>query len=714
MPPELPGTGPGISRPAWRGALLVFGIALVIRILFWWEWTNAGLLNLPVVDALTYDQSARGLLDGSWPGPQPFWQAPLYPTFLAAVYQVFGWDWSAARLVQAVLGALTCAATFLLAHGRLSERWALLAGLTCAAYGPLLYFEGQLLRSTLATLLLVLLALLFQYSWERSKPVPWLWGLLGFGLGWSALCRENALVLGPIAILALLLRRSWNSSVRRLMATGLFVIGCGLVIAPVTVHNGRHDPSPLLISSSGGLNFFIGNNAGAARTENIRPGQEWDELVARPRREAGAQQPSERSAFFYAQAWRWIQKAPLDFLRNLGRKTVAAASSHELKRNQDLYEARESSNVLRILLWRAGPFGFPFGILGPLAVIGILGTLGLLGRAWRHPSLTPLAGLVLVYGAGIVLFLPAARYRLPLVPFLIILAMWAAQGLWTHLWAHRREPHEASARTLRWRPLLALVGGIVLCNGGWARAVDNPSEQRYLRGTALVELERLTEAREQFEAAVELDPSDAESWTNLAALRGAAGDAPGALAASRRAVEADPGQARGQWNLGLAEQAAGQPQRARDAWRAAVALDPDLYPARVALTRSLASADSLPAARRVLDGAASVPPGESVAHFLLQGSLAARLGEWAQAAGAFREATHLAPENGDAWNNLGVALGRSGDTPRAVETLREGLRHAPGHPRLRANLAQWEQQLRIEAALPSETGNGSTAPSGHP
>ena len=44
--------------------------------------------------------------------------------------------------------------------------------------------------------------------------------------------------------------------------------------------------------------------------------------------------------------------------------------SRELPRNIDAYVLRDSSAPLRVLLWKAGVFGFPFGMLLVLAAGG--------------------------------------------------------------------------------------------------------------------------------------------------------------------------------------------------------------------------------------------------------------------------------------------------------------------------------------------------------
>src|SRR5260370_26026269 len=73
------------------------------------------------MDAQRYDQLARDILDHGWRPREAFYQAPLYPYLLAAVYAMSGRSLTAMRLAQALVGALTAAFTGL-AGGRLWER----------------------------------------------------------------------------------------------------------------------------------------------------------------------------------------------------------------------------------------------------------------------------------------------------------------------------------------------------------------------------------------------------------------------------------------------------------------------------------------------------------------------------------------------------------------------------------------------------------------
>jgi Flp pilus assembly protein TadD len=696
-----------------RLPLLLFALALIPRLLFWIEWNHAGLLALPVVDAHTFDQEARGLLDGSWPGAEPFWQAPLYSLFLGGVYRVAGVSWPVARLANALLGAGTCVLAWALARRWLSSRWARVVFGVCALYGPLIYFEGQLLRETLATFLLTLSLLALFRARDSGRALPW--GLAGLLLGIASICRENALILLPLVL-------AWELLARRRPAAApapqgwrvragnpaAFLLGCVLAIAPITIHNGIQGRAFIPISTSGGINFYLGNNANSEQTIAIRPGRFWEELVARPRREAGALTAEARSAFFFRESLRWIGAHPLAFGKNLIRKAAGLFSAHEIKRNQDIYEARQGSLLLRLLLWRAGPFGFPFGLLGPLAFLGLF----LAMRALRF-----LAAVGVTYAFGIVLFFPNARYRLPLIPILVLFAVFALASL-ARLLAERRA---GAARALL-VPLLVLHGSFLLVFGGWVRAHDDPADQAFLRGNALAQMGRVGEAIPELQratrinprhgeafttlaalygrsgrrdealaaarAAIAIDSTDAQAWVNVATLLLDAGDPKGAEPILRRALAQAPDLPTGWLNLGCVQAALGDGGGAEESFRRALTLDPGQTDAYRNLSQQLAKRGRLDEARAVLRRGTERLPQEG-ALWLALGTLEGRAGRWDDAVRALQQAVRRLPGDADAWNNLGVVLAQSGRTGPATDAFRRALALDPNHPQAAGNLRRY-------------------------
>jgi hypothetical protein len=70
-----------------RLAWIWIGIgALALRVIFLSELRGEALVAVPIGDGWQYDVWARRIAGGEWLGTQAFYQTPLYPYLLAAIY----------------------------------------------------------------------------------------------------------------------------------------------------------------------------------------------------------------------------------------------------------------------------------------------------------------------------------------------------------------------------------------------------------------------------------------------------------------------------------------------------------------------------------------------------------------------------------------------------------------------------------------------------
>lgn len=661
----------------------LFLLALVPRLAFWFEWNHAFPLNLPVVDAATFDAEARGWSAGTWPGPAPYWQAPLYSHVLGLLYQVFGWSWPVARLLNALLGAGTCVMTYALARRRLSEGAARLAFGIVALYGPLLYFEGQLLRETLSTFLLLGAVVLQDSRLELDDArslsswrdrVSWLAAGLLYGLAVDA--RENALVILPIALVTAFVAPRTHPVSRRRTSAALLAAGFLLAVLPITWHNLRTSQAFVPISTSGGINFYLANNPRAEETLAIRPGRDWNALTARPWREAGLVEPAAQSSFFAREAMRWMTADPVGFLRGLAWKAARLFSAQEVKRNQDLYESRRGSRLLAALFWRLGPFGFPFGVVGPLAVAGFV----LLARRhglWARRNW--LLWITIAYAAGIILFFPSARHRIPLVPLLAVAAAAAVSAL-----------RNRTERTLTGSIALATL---LLSLAAGERTKDRPAEQAFLRGTALASWQRNSEAERELLRAVEFEPTHAEAWADLAVLAGSSGRLDVAHERVGRALRSDSTFAEAWSDLGSIEMAEGDTLRAIAAFEHALRLERDQVDACLGLARLQAARGSFEVALDRLEPALTAYPRRADLWLLRAGYLT-QAGRRTEAVDAYRRHLALAPRSVEAWNNLGILLAVLGQRASAEQAFLRAIQLEPSHAAARANLERLRKGAR--------------------
>ena len=74
------------------GPWMVFAVALAVRLLHVWQMQGTPFFATLMGDSRGYDRWAAEIAGGDWLGREVFYQAPLYPYFLGALYSLFGRD----------------------------------------------------------------------------------------------------------------------------------------------------------------------------------------------------------------------------------------------------------------------------------------------------------------------------------------------------------------------------------------------------------------------------------------------------------------------------------------------------------------------------------------------------------------------------------------------------------------------------------------------
>lgn len=477
-----------LASPAGVMAL-TFAAALVVRIVYLATFRASPYFSVPIVDAEWHDAWAWGWAQGTWSmNGEAFFRAPLYPFWLSLVYRVFGHDLLAARVVQAVLGAGTAAATAGCGWrigGRAAALW---AGAIASLYGPFVFFDGELL---IENLLLVLSAWSLYFVLANSSA--WRMGLAFFLLGLAIIARPTPLVLIPLFCVF-----AWSGmpkTLRRRRAALAGFLALSLLPAVlVTALNARAEGTFVFVASQGGVNLYAGNNPHATgktlTVEELKGAKgSWADFVRTSRqtaeRASGRRLSSgEESSYWSRKAWTWIRASPVEALKLTVKKGFYLANSYELPNERDLYFQRPFP--LNGLLWTAGWFSFPWGIVFPLGVSGV--ALALRRPGAKRGALL-LGGWALVYALAVILFFVCARFRVGLVPPVIVLCAYAL----------------SNARALvKPVPLVVGVAALLLANNGLfdARSRD-VTQERARRGVVLIAAGRVGEGREMLRAVID-------------------------------------------------------------------------------------------------------------------------------------------------------------------------------------------------------------------
>ncbi len=428
-------------------ALLILGVGLSIRLIYLYDSADNPTFRAPIVDARSYDRLARQLAPRLFsPGDDLaglsnasrlgfYWQPIFYPYALAFIYRIGGnlaEPVVLAKVVQALLGGMTCALTFWLARTAFDRRVGLVAGLLTALCGPLIFYETDLVAAGWAAFWAVLLCLLLL---KTGRDGSWLAALiLGPCAGLAVLTRPTFLpfLLGAAIWLAWHWVRARRTPLWIAARLAPAAAGFAALVLPVAARAKAFDLVDrfTFLPISGGLNFYIGNNENICETLNVRPGMSQWELLALPSGKEGDSTPLERSRLLGRKAREFAVQHPLQFAGNLGSKLLRIASGRELPRNEDLYVFREWSAVLSALAWKVGGFGFPWGVIFPLALVGLV---------WRWQQVpVPLRLYAVLYPLALILVFVSARYRVEMVPVYAVLAgvglMRIAQSMQARNW----------------------------------------------------------------------------------------------------------------------------------------------------------------------------------------------------------------------------------------------------------------------------------------
>ena len=529
-----------------RDVLLFLGIAslaFALRFVHLLEARSVPIFDAVFMDGLSYSSWADRIAAGDWIGDRIFYQAPLYPYFLAVVKLAVGDDLWNIRLVQIAIGSIACGILFLAGRDFFSRRTGIVAGLLLAIYPTAIFFDGLIQKANLGLVWTVLL--LWTLARARAKPGWRGFALVGIPLGLLMLTREETILLVPVLGAWCVVATPAGRNPRLASALG-FAGGLALVLLPVLVRNAAVGGEFALTTSQAGSNFYIGNNENANGTYvPLVPGRQNTEFERRDafelaEREVGRKlSPGEVSRFWFGKSFDWIREHPGDWLRLLGTKVALLVNWYELPDYEDMYFYERSCRLLAVLdaFWN-------FGILFPLAAAGLVLTFS------QRREIRALHLVLATLAVGVVLFYVFARYRYPLVPVLVLFAAAALeQGI-------------RSARGGRWGEIG--LAAIVLCFAGvasnWSIRQKDDQLVASLSHSGSIASEKRDEERavDYFREALRIQPDSPEILGNLGLSLMRLKRAPEAIAAFRRAAELRPENARAWMRLGAALEQEGE------------------------------------------------------------------------------------------------------------------------------------------------------------
>ncbi|HJT82727.1 MAG TPA: tetratricopeptide repeat protein [Chthoniobacterales bacterium] len=379
-----------------------------------------------------YNEWALRIVRGEFDLHTAFYGLPLYPYFLALVYRIFGYSPFIPAVLQALADAGTAVLIYLLAirllrqpghRSQLATKvFGALAALGWAFFVPAQAYSIVLMPT--AWFIFVFWLVVWRLSSKPSSPAWKECLALGLLIGVTAMAIATVLFLIPLVAAAIFFKPArFGRAVWVGMAA--LLLGVGIGTAPCWIHNYVIARDPAFLSAHGGVNFWIGNNPTANGYPRFPPGLRagqaamLEDSISSAEAAAGHRlKRAEVSAYWSAKANDYIASHPWEWLRLV------------LIKARNFWNAFQYDDLSIITNLREQRVIFPglyFGLVAALALAGMV-------LAWRKSPasrwITVAIGLHMI--ALLSVFI-TERYRLPIVPGLLILATYGLWMLWQYL-----------------------------------------------------------------------------------------------------------------------------------------------------------------------------------------------------------------------------------------------------------------------------------------
>ncbi len=417
-----------------RAVILTVLAALILRLLFFQQATDYPLLFIQQLDEQYYLDWARRLLaPQASPQDSTLFMDPLYAWLLAALLALFNNADLVMRGLQVLADCATAALLVVIGERLWNISSGLLAGLLYAAYPVSWFYSLTLLKTTFTTFSATLSVWLLISA--LLDPTIRRWLMLGALIGATVFLRANLAVLVPLVILVMAVTGHWRnpSSSRHLAA---FILGTVVSLASGGVANQLSTGSFAILPATGGTTFYSVHNPENPGGGYLPPsfiGANNPKLLAEQyrneaqRREGREMIDEETSGYWRQQALNHLFSST-DVIPTLLISKLAQLFGHaELPNNHSINIASEYIPML--------PAGIPvFTLALGLGIPGLI-----LGIRMNRNALALLPPLAMVLITSL-LYYSSARFRLPVVPMLLLGAGLMLDQLFRRRWTRSLPP----------------------------------------------------------------------------------------------------------------------------------------------------------------------------------------------------------------------------------------------------------------------------------
>lgn len=363
----------------------------------------------PAVDARAYDNIAFNVISGNGYVENAFIPiekdtsiirvGPGYELFLAGVYKMFGHNYQAVWIFQAIFQALIALFVFLISKEILKDNWRPIIGFISAilaGFSPdLIVASSMLLSENIAIFLMTASVYFFFKHWNEGG---W-FNIIVFTIlfSFSVLVRSQFAVLAPLFTLFFILKKQW-------LKLFIFSIIILLVFLPWILRNYKVYKTFIPFNAALGYNLWNGNHIGASGEMEI----DYYPMI----NYAETHTPIETHQKGIGEFKKFLTSQPTEFLRvTLKRISIFFSFSRPTGFWPDFSGLQKMATACLSLIYSS--FLFTLGASGIIIMIKK-------GAVKNEKKLLFLLLLTILIPFSVAFILVETRYRYPIYPFLAI------------------------------------------------------------------------------------------------------------------------------------------------------------------------------------------------------------------------------------------------------------------------------------------------------
>lgn len=389
----------------------------IIRLIYIIETQQSPFIQNLFSDSQIYFDLARTMVQSSsWFGKEAHFMSPGYTYFLAIIMKFFGDSILVIRILQTLISSVNIFLIYLLTKNLFEIKTANIAAAITALYSIFIFYSGAIFGETLQTFFVT--AFLYLLTCEDVKKNKWI--LTGLMLGLAALFRGNILLLCPVLLIWIYFYYKKSETLRNHLkkAVFYFTIGTAIPVLIITLNNHLANKDFVLLSSNGGINFYLGNNENALGVYTSPKDFDFFKDLAGINYAQKITRidltPSEASSYWFKQGLNFITSHPIDAALLTAKKLFLFFDDSENPQTSQININFFRDNYSSILKIPLPNFIFVF----LLAVTGMIYSI----KKLKTKNVYLMLLVLVAYTLSVIIFFVVGRFRIAITPLLISFA----------------------------------------------------------------------------------------------------------------------------------------------------------------------------------------------------------------------------------------------------------------------------------------------------